>query len=196
MAFVGRNLFAQAANALGLKGAGAWFAKMETGESFPTFPLDSYASEALTVEEWFSITITSVGSAGFENFLFFSLAELAFPQNAWIMDASARRDAGSPTSAMLRLTGLAGGMERIFFFVNTQQNSMMLNTGAAGVVMWPWPFSISEKVANAVAHPVPPASLVDGLIDASIDPTIIGDAVRFIVRVRSAPKGVRVWGTW
>ena len=189
---VSANIFATAGRAFGFKGTKGWFGKMETEESHPVTNLESHVSSGLTVEQWFIAAVVAVGNAGWEEFAFFPVADITFPSNAWIMNMWGRRDAGSPEGGMILERGQNTGMERILSRWTGEDMTLMTNEAELSWV--PLPYQLSER--TAAANGVPVTELRASTIRVGIDPTIIGDQVRFTVRVRSAPPGVRVWGRW
>lgn len=190
--------FAGAAETLGIEDRGA-LTTIELGGATPVVPMDSYASNNLTIEDVMVARATSVAAAGFEGFPFFDMEDVAHPENAWLMDLSAITVTGSPTGAMVNMgAGTTGGGHRLVMHWDAT-----INPGVGGV-LWlqdglptlPMPLALSHFAPTVAGTP---SIIVGDTVTAfhmEIDPAAIGNIIDFSARVRSAPRGVRVWGTW
>ena len=160
--------------------------------------LESFASWNLTVEEYMIQRATSVGAAGFEGFPYFTADDASFPHNAWIMDMTALIITGAPTAAMVTMGVAASAGTRMVMHWDAS-----VSPGIGGVMFeqnglptLPFPYPISKQPAVAIGSPSVPSAAVVNPFNMEIDPAAIGNIVQYTTRIRSAPDGVRVWGTW
>ena len=190
--------FAGAADNLGLDETGA-VTTVETSGASTVLDLESYQSANLTVEDYMIRRATSTGAAGFESFPYFDMDDITFPDNAWVLDMSAIILSGAVTAALVTM-GVAPGVAgtRLVKLWTTT-----VNPGAGGVCFIPnglsdytFPFALTRQVPTAMGQP----SIITGdsanPFQMELDPAAIGNIVQFTTRIRSAPEGVRVWGTW
>jgi len=189
---VGAAVFAKVSRALGIKGSEASFSTIDTKSPAATYPLDSYASRALTVQQYFIVVLTSVGAASWENFDFFSTNLITHPDNAWIMSLFCRDDAQDPDRAMIFERSVSGH-EKLLAEWDTQQNSLFLATESNYNVVLP--YFLNHMSPNAVGTPVAEGAFIATTVRGAIEPTAIGDKVKLTAVVHSAPQGVKVWGT-
>jgi len=189
--------FANAADVLGIDEKGALTA-VELDTINGVLDLESFASWNLTVEEYMIARATSVGAAGFEGFPYFDADDCAFPKNAWLMDLTALIITGSPTAAMVTMGVAASAGTRMVIHwdatVSPGVGGVMFEQNGLPTV--PFPYPISQQPAVALGTPSVPAAAVANPFNMEIDPAAIGNIVQYTTRVRSAPDGVRVWGTW
>ena len=190
--------FSGAADNLGLDESGA-LTTVETSAASPVLDLDSYQSANLTVEDYMIARATSTGAGSFESFPYFDMDDITFPDNAWVLDMSCISIAG-PASAALVTMGVApavAGTRLVKLWTAT------VNPGAGGVCYidnglsdYTFPFALTRQVPTAMGTP----SIVTG--DAAnpfqmeLQGIGAGNICQFTTRIRSAPEGVRVWGTW
>lgn len=183
------NIFHRVGEALGFVGEGGDFSQVETRESTPTFTLDPFMSESLTVTEWFAGRVTSAGAAGFENFDLFPTAAIAHPENAYMVSAGIEVGGGTPDAFMLMM-GTTSPQQVLALWESI--DGLFFTKTAPDQV--PFPYWIPSRSPAAVGLPVAFASLAATRIHAGIDPTAIGDDVDWKILIHSAPQGVPVWG--
>mgnify|MGYP001167545373 CR=1 FL=1 len=189
--------FAGAADNLGIDESGALTSAEINGVS-AVLDLASYQSLNLTVEDYMIRRGTTVGSGSFESFPYFDMDDITFPDNAWVLDMSCISIAGPATACLVTMgVGPAVAGTRLVKHWTTT-----VNPGVGGVCFIPdglsdytFPFPLTRQVPTAMGQP----SLVSG--DAAnpfqmeINGAGAGNVSQFTTRIRSAPEGVRVWGT-
>ncbi|MEE8538016.1 MAG: hypothetical protein V3S71_08400 [Acidobacteriota bacterium] len=161
----------------------------------PTWGLNSFQSQALTVEEYMIATATSVGGTVFERFPFFDTDDITHPENAWLMDITCLIMVGSPTAAIVTVGDPTTGSVRLI----KHWDSFLAATTSFGkeadgtTVEFPYP--ITKQVPVGTGTPAATTGALFTPVSRELDPAAADNAVRFTARVRSAPDGVRVWGT-
>jgi len=190
--------FAGAADNLGLDETGA-LTTVETSGASTVLDLESYQSANLTVEDYMIARCTSTGAGAFESFPYFDMDDITFPNNAWVIDMSCISIAGPATDCLVTM-GIApavAGTRLVKLWTAT------VNPGAGGVCYIPnglsdytFPFALTRQVPTAMGTP----SLATGdnanPFQMELKGTGAGNISQFTTRIRSAPEGVRVWGTW
>jgi len=164
-------------------------------EAFPTLNLESHASQALTVDQWFTADATAVGSAGWEDFSGFPNIAVTNPENAWLMGCWLNSLVATPEGGQI-FTRAAGAVasDRILAVWDAIEDLKWVGQVNSTSIVFPWP--MPQTVPTTVGNPVDPANFDNTEYRIAIDPAAIGDSIRFWFHVRSAPRGVRVWGTW
>lgn len=194
---VQNRAFKDAATSLDLDGNES-ILRVETNYAQPTLPMSSYASQALTIEEYMIARATSAAGAGFEGFAYFDMDDISFPNNAWIMDISALSLSGAPTGAMVTMgtgPGVAGTrlLMRWDATVTPGIGGILFLQDGLPTVTFPYP--ISRLAATAQGTPSVLTGDAANPVQMELDPAAAGNMVQFTTRIRSAPQGIKVWGT-
>jgi len=189
---VSGNVWRSVGTALGFTGDTSSFNKIDTDQAYGQLPLDGFMSHELTLEQTFSRLCTSVGNAGYEAFAWFDSTSIRHPRNFWVMSAGFRITNGAPQQAMITVGDATGGFEVPIWWSSNLQNLTFVSEAAS--ITYPLPFLQLE--ANALGVPSLPGQSESIEFRALLDPAVIADAGHAIIRIRSAPDGVRVWGTW
>lgn len=190
--------FTGAADNLGLDESGA-LTTVETSATSPVLDMESYQSANLTVEDYMIARATSVGAGGFESFPYFDMDDITHPNNAWVIDMSCISVAGPATSALVTMgvgPGVAG-TRLVKLWTAT------VNPGVGGVCYianglsdYTFPFPLTRQVPTAMGQPSVITGDAANPFQMELDPIGVGNICQFTTRIRSAPEGVRVWGTW
>lgn len=186
------NVLKSVGPSLGFKGNDPAFTKIDTDASFGVLHLNPYISYQSTIEQTFSRLVTAVGAAGYEAFAWFDSTLITFPNNFAIMQAGFRITVGAPQQAMLTTGDATPGLEIPIFWSSNLNNLTFVNE-MPGVT---FPMHYFRNEANVIASPAPDTAFEPIEFRVLIDPAAIGDAGNGIVRIRSAPEGVPIWGAW
>ena len=190
--------FANAADTLGVDEPEA-LTSIETDGATAVLDLESFSSQNLTIEEYMIARATSAGAAGFEGFAYFDMDDITHPNNAWVMDITAITITGSPTAAAVTMgigPAVAGSRLVVHWDATISPGIGGVTWLQDGLPTMPFPIPLSRQAATAIGTPSVLAGDSANPFQMEIDPAAIGNVVQYTTRVRSAPDGVRVWGTW